>query len=129
MFSSNISCCRCLIPECERSGAPDFSPQWILNAVPAQDSSFHNCLRFEPSPHSRTAGNVSCPKEWFNHSVAVSCSDHVYENHNTIVYDVSNFNSFNFFISCSCITTRYYFTHRLLVCLMNTKFVWLIIYV
>ncbi|XP_069358096.1 organic cation transporter protein-like [Maniola hyperantus] len=76
---------RCLIPECESSEAAEFSPTWILNAVPSNGDSFDNCLRFESI--NETVRNDECPAEWFNRTTSVGCSEYVYENTHTIVYD------------------------------------------
>ncbi|CAH2241429.1 organic cation transporter protein-like [Pararge aegeria] len=76
---------RCLIPECEGSEAAEFSPTWILNAIPASGSSFDNCLRFDSS--NGTPSRDECPAEWFNRKEHVGCTEYVYENTNTVAYD------------------------------------------
>ncbi|XP_045769445.1 organic cation transporter protein-like [Maniola jurtina] len=76
---------RCLIPECETSEAATFSPPWILNAVPEIDGTFDSCHRFKPA--GTTMRNDSCPAEWFITNVTIDCSEYLYENNNTIVYD------------------------------------------
>ncbi|XP_045769446.1 organic cation transporter protein-like [Maniola jurtina] len=76
---------RCLIPECETSAVTTFSPPWILNAVPEIDGSFDSCRRFKPN--GTTTRNDSCPAEWFIRNITIECSEYLYENVNTIVYD------------------------------------------
>ncbi|XP_045769740.1 organic cation transporter protein-like [Maniola jurtina] len=76
---------RCLIPECEGPESAEFSPAWILNAVPSNGDSFDNCLRFDSI--NETVRNEECPAEWFNRKTTVGCSEYVYENTHTIVYD------------------------------------------
>ncbi|XP_045769448.1 organic cation transporter protein-like [Maniola jurtina] len=76
---------RCLIPECETSEGAIFSPPWILNAVPEIDGSVDSCRRFKPA--GTTTRNDSCPAEWFIRNVTIECSEYLYENVNTIVYD------------------------------------------
>lgn len=79
---------RCLIPECESLEAVDFSPPWILNAVPANGNSVANCHRYETLNDSTTRTN-ECPAELFNRDVVIGCTDYVYENADTLVYHVS----------------------------------------
>ncbi|XP_034828935.1 organic cation transporter protein-like [Maniola hyperantus] len=76
---------RCLIPECETSEAANFSSPWILNAVPEIDGSFDSCHRFKPD--GSTTRNGSCPAEWFIRNITIECTEYLYENNNTIVYD------------------------------------------
>lgn len=76
---------RCVIPECEQDGVTEFSPDWILNAVPVSGSSFDNCVRF---PNVTSRGG-HCPAELFDRNRTVVCEKFVYENTNSIVYNVS----------------------------------------
>ncbi|CAH2241428.1 organic cation transporter protein-like [Pararge aegeria] len=84
IFSTARINTRCLIPECEGTEAADFSPAWIANAIPTSDSSNASCLRYAST--NATARISTCPAEWFNREVTISCSDHVYENTDTLVY-------------------------------------------
>ncbi|CAH2241426.1 jg15623 [Pararge aegeria aegeria] len=79
---------RCYIPECEGQDARQFSPPWILNAVPASGSSFDSCRRFYPI-NSSNSMTEDCPNEKFNRQRIVNCEEYVYENTNTAVYDFS----------------------------------------
>ncbi|XP_034828938.1 organic cation transporter protein-like [Maniola hyperantus] len=85
LFSTGRINTRCLIPECEISEAANFSQPWILNAVPEIDGSFDSCHRFMPT--GSTTRNGSCPAERFIRNVTIDCSEYLYENNNTIVYD------------------------------------------
>ncbi|XP_063622321.1 organic cation transporter protein-like [Cydia splendana] len=78
---------RCLIPECESSDQPaEFSPSWILNAVPASGSSFDGCQRFA-NVSAGGGSSATCPADLFDRDTLVDCEEHVYENTDTIVYD------------------------------------------
>ncbi|XP_052741133.1 organic cation transporter protein-like [Bicyclus anynana] len=77
---------RCLIPECEGTVATEYSPPWILNAVPGSGSSFDNCLRFDSA--NSTSRSDECPAEWFNRQKKIACAQYVYENTHTVVYDI-----------------------------------------
>ncbi|CAH2047625.1 unnamed protein product, partial [Iphiclides podalirius] len=78
---------RCLIPECEDAGdGTEFSPPWILNAVPgASISSFDGCQRY---PNVTAAARLdTCPADLFDRSRVVNCEEYVYQNKDTVVYD------------------------------------------
>ncbi|KOB58080.1 Organic cation transporter, partial [Operophtera brumata] len=74
---------RCHIPECDTEDA-EYSPDWILNAVPSSGSSLDNCQRYG---NSSISAQGACPAELFDTSVLLPCQEHVYENTNTVVYD------------------------------------------
>ncbi|XP_052749988.1 organic cation transporter protein-like [Galleria mellonella] len=81
VFTTSRINTRCLIPECD-AAEPEFSPSWILNAVPDTSSS---CQRY---------GNVSavatvdtCPAELFDTSTLLDCEERVYENTHSVAYD------------------------------------------
>ncbi|KPJ16068.1 Organic cation transporter protein [Papilio machaon] len=77
---------RCLIPECEGGDAIDFSPPWILNAVPGSSSgSFDSCQRF--ANVSALTRPDTCPASLFDRQRVVECEEFVYQNTDTIVYD------------------------------------------
>lgn len=90
-FDQSIFTTRCLIPECEESSEAVFAPPWILNAVPSSGESFADCLRFgnaSAAPAAAT-GTDTCPAALFDTSVELPCEQYVYENTQTVVYDVS----------------------------------------
>ncbi|XP_052741130.1 organic cation transporter protein-like [Bicyclus anynana] len=73
---------RCFIPECE-SSVVEFSPPWLVRAVPTTDGAAASCQRFQRANSTRDA----CTDASFDRSATVACSDYVYEANNTIVYD------------------------------------------
>ncbi|XP_030021072.2 organic cation transporter protein [Manduca sexta] len=77
---------RCLIPECEDQSTAVYSPDWVLNAVPATTSGFDNCNRYS---NRTTYVNTtdSCPANLFDTNTVISCRQYVYENQLTVVYD------------------------------------------
>ncbi|XP_063362771.1 solute carrier family 22 member 3-like [Cydia amplana] len=76
---------RCLVPECDDS-TPQFSPPWLLNAVPSAGHSFDNCHRF-PARIWNTSD--SCPADWFIRNSSVRCEEYVYEHKNSAYYEFS----------------------------------------
>lgn len=80
--------CRCLIPECENAAEAVFAPAWIANAVPSDGDSFDDCQRFA-NTSSAGASNDTCPATMYDSSVVLPCDEYVYENTQTVVYDVS----------------------------------------
>ncbi|KAI8422048.1 hypothetical protein MSG28_009947 [Choristoneura fumiferana] len=77
---------RCLIPECESERPGEFAPDWILNAVPADGSSFASCERFANGSVAVTDPG-SCPANIFDRDTVLDCESFVYENTYTVVYD------------------------------------------
>ncbi|XP_045499393.1 organic cation transporter protein-like [Colias croceus] len=77
---------RCFIPECETREFQEFSPEWVLNAIPASGSSFDNCQRY-PNVTIATGPNDTCPKDFFDRNNVVPCEEFVYENTHSVVYD------------------------------------------
>lgn len=89
---------RCFIPECE-SASPEWYPAWAYTAIPTEPGSdtLDNCQRYAtlnssmPAPVDVTSApvDITCPASIFNQSRTENCQDYVYENTDTIVYDVS----------------------------------------
>lgn len=100
VFSKYLYFSRCLIPECERRDQTEFSPYWLVNAIPSTDGSLDECNRFA-SVNSTDLGRIvesdTCSPEHFDRNTVEPCETYVYENTNTVVYDVSNKN-----ILCVC---------------------------
>ncbi|KAJ8724967.1 hypothetical protein PYW07_015925 [Mythimna separata] len=76
---------RCAVPECDGPN-PEYSPDWILNAVPATTSGFDNCNRYVNAT-SATSHDGLCPASLFDRDVIVPCDTYVHERINTMVYD------------------------------------------
>ncbi|VVC95869.1 unnamed protein product, partial [Leptidea sinapis] len=76
---------RCAIPECD-SNVPVYSPEWILNAVPATSSGFEDCSRFAPINITQFSRDT-CSADLFNRTNVIPCDGFVYERTNTVVYD------------------------------------------
>ncbi|XP_063362770.1 organic cation transporter protein-like [Cydia amplana] len=74
---------RCLIPECDDS-TPQFSPPWLLNAVPSPGSSFDNCHRFTTN---MSRSSDSCSADMFDRNSSVQCEEYVYEHRNSAYYE------------------------------------------
>ncbi|KOB51980.1 Organic cation transporter, partial [Operophtera brumata] len=74
---------RCLIPQCDTE-EPEYSPDWILNAVPGTEGSPDNCQRYGNS--SAVVPGV-CPAALFDQDVLLPCEEYVYETTDTVVYD------------------------------------------
>lgn len=85
---------RCHIQECD-AAEPEFNPSWLLSAIPGQSintGDFDQCNRFVNINSTTTFDNGAeevCPAHWFNQDQQKSCERHLYENTNTVVYDVS----------------------------------------
>lgn len=81
--------CRCYIPECENSTEQHLTPPWLAQAVPSTAHGHDNCHRYAASNSSPPTYSLdSCPSILFNHDIIEPCDAFVYENKNTIVYDV-----------------------------------------
>lgn len=76
---------RCAVPECDGPN-PEYSPDWILNAVPAAASGFDNCNRYV-NVTSVTSPDGLCPATLFDRDIIVPCDSYVYDRTNTMVYD------------------------------------------
>ncbi|XP_047990369.1 organic cation transporter protein-like [Leguminivora glycinivorella] len=70
---------RCLIPECESSG----DPNWLTIAIPQDGGFLDNCNRF----NSTLQGNTTCSADHFDRDVIMPCEEYVYENTDTVVYE------------------------------------------
>lgn len=80
---------RCLIPECDTPN-PDFSPWWLDKAVPITSTgALDGCQRYGSGNSSAMVVNGTCSPELFDIDIVLACDDYVYENTNTVVYDVS----------------------------------------
>ncbi|XP_075972824.1 organic cation transporter protein-like [Anticarsia gemmatalis] len=82
---------RCAIPECD-GPEPEFSPAWILNAVPTSTSTtsgFDNCYRYVNASESAVSSRASetCPATLFDTNTTTACESYVYQRTNTAVYD------------------------------------------
>ncbi|XP_028161575.1 organic cation transporter protein-like [Ostrinia furnacalis] len=79
---------RCRIPECgEYSKRNKFSPEWVLDAIPASNtipSGFENCERF-PSVGNGTLD--VCPAYLFDQDRTVGCDSFVYARSESVVYE------------------------------------------
>lgn len=81
---------RCHIPECDPE-EPEFTPNWLLNAVPGTSlGSFDNCQRFGNATAVPLESDV-CPATRFDRNQLKSCERHLYQNTNSVVYDVRYF--------------------------------------
>ncbi|KAJ8716899.1 hypothetical protein PYW07_003526 [Mythimna separata] len=76
---------RCLVPECDGPN-PEFSPKWVLNAIPASGSSFAACERYV-NISNPVAPDPTCPASLFDSSRTQECNGYVYENQLSVVYD------------------------------------------
>ncbi|XP_050677880.1 organic cation transporter protein-like [Leptidea sinapis] len=78
---------RCVIPQCDAAN-PEFSPTWILNAIPGtSDTNFENCERYVNLTSAVQQSDV-CPANWFDSNRREGCNDgYVYENTLSVVYD------------------------------------------
>ncbi|XP_063530034.1 uncharacterized protein LOC134741189 [Cydia strobilella] len=86
LFTLTKSRTRCLIPECEDTSAPDeFSPPWILEAVPRTGDSFDNCHRFPTINMSQMS--ASCAEILFDKKASVQCQEYVYEQKNSAYFE------------------------------------------
>lgn len=88
VFTTARTNTRCLIPQCESTDQSiNFSPPWILNAVPAAGSSFDGCQRFANiSTNDNANVSATCPASLFDTNNVFNCEEFVYENTNTVVY-------------------------------------------
>lgn len=85
---------RCHIPECDLE-QPEFTPDWLLNVVPGTSlASFDNCQRFS-NTSAATIGEGVCPAAWFNRDQLQRCERWLYQNTDTVVYDVSFYKQLN----------------------------------
>lgn len=76
---------RCAVPECDGPN-PEYSPDWITNAVPATASGIDNCNRYVNAT-SVISHDGLCPASLFDRDIIVPCDSYVYERTNTMVYD------------------------------------------
>lgn len=80
---------RCLIPECESEDHIKFNTSWLTNAIPiTSDSTIDSCRRYA-NVSSVSSLRDYCPGSLFNTQNVVPCDSYVYENTNTVVYEVS----------------------------------------
>lgn len=80
---------RCLIPQCDGSN-PEYYTPWVLNAIPGTSpTSFENCERYPNSTITDVDDLNTCPAVLFDQSRTEECQGYVYENTNSVVYDVS----------------------------------------
>ncbi|XP_022829592.1 organic cation transporter protein-like [Spodoptera litura] len=86
IFTAGSLPTRCAVPECDDPN-PEYSPQWILKAVPATESGFDNCRRFANVSSDVISSDELCPVALFDRDIIVPCDAYVYERTNTIVYD------------------------------------------
>ncbi|XP_063535088.1 organic cation transporter protein-like [Cydia strobilella] len=88
IFTTARTNTRCLIPECESTDQSiDFSPAWILNAVPAAGSSFDGCQRYANiSTNDNANVSATCPVSLFDTNKVINCEEFVYENTITVVF-------------------------------------------
>ncbi|KAJ2951334.1 hypothetical protein O0L34_g5735 [Tuta absoluta] len=90
IFSAAAIPHRCGISECgenAKNASEVFEPDWILNAIPATDTSqgFASCERFQHVGGYGSRDN--CPAELFNQSSTIQCDGFVYQRDNSVVYD------------------------------------------
>lgn len=79
---------RCLVPECEGDSPHQFSPEWLVNAIPATTSGFDSCQRYvNRTDISVNLPNETCPAVTFDRNITQPCGHYVYEKTNTVVYD------------------------------------------
>lgn len=86
IFTAGSLPTRCAVPECDGPN-PEYSPDWILNAVPATASGFDNCNRYVNITSSVIPPDGVCPASLFDRDIIVPCDSYVYDRTNTIVYD------------------------------------------
>ncbi|XP_028040383.1 organic cation transporter protein-like [Bombyx mandarina] len=78
---------RCLIPQCD-SANPEFAPAWVLNAIPGTSpTSFDACNKYANSTNQPPVTEGTCPANLFDTSRTLACSDYVYEDQLSVVYD------------------------------------------
>ncbi|XP_046978850.1 solute carrier family 22 member 3-like [Vanessa cardui] len=77
---------RCAVPLCDQQ-PPDYSPEWILNAIPERSTGFEDCSRYATILNTTTLPNNTCSAELFNRSMIIPCDGFVYGRTNTVVYD------------------------------------------
>ncbi|KAI8422052.1 hypothetical protein MSG28_009951 [Choristoneura fumiferana] len=90
IFSAAAIPHRCRIPECGESatGNYEYSPGWILNAVPPASGSAAgpaSCERYVPL--GGTGSLTYCPANIFNQAATQECDSLIYERSNSVVYD------------------------------------------
>lgn len=78
---------RCAVPLCDDLHQ-EFSPEWVLNAIPATTGIFDDCSRYASVMNiSVTVQNGTCPASLFDRDNVIGCESYVYERTNTVVYD------------------------------------------
>lgn len=81
---------RCLVQQCENASNTEFAPFWLANALPSNGGSFESCKRFADNNLTYDISfNDSCPADLFDPYATLPCDKQVYENTQTVVYDVS----------------------------------------
>lgn len=84
---------RCTIPQCDAPNTTDFSPSWVLNAIPPlrnESDDFVNCERYVyiGGDAGDAPDGSRCPADWFDQSRTESCEEgFVFERTNSVVYD------------------------------------------
>lgn len=86
---------RCEIPECDSNVKPEFSPQWLRNAVPFDQGQPKSCSRYQyyqnETRNTFVNDSVSsdCPIDNFDHGKVEICDKFVYKSPEiTISHDV-----------------------------------------
>ncbi|XP_052133661.1 organic anion transporter 3-like [Frankliniella occidentalis] len=69
---------RCLIPECETADAAAYAPPWLPEAIPVNDGSPEECVRFVHN-NSSSDGNGTCSADLFDTTRTERCGAWVYE--------------------------------------------------
>lgn len=77
---------RCAVPLCDQQ-APEYSPNWILNAIPDTSTGFEDCFRYAPLSNTTKFPNEICPADLFDRNTIIPCEGYVYGRTNTVVYD------------------------------------------
>ncbi|XP_045459848.1 organic cation transporter protein-like [Melitaea cinxia] len=77
---------RCAVPLCDQQ-APEYSPNWILNAIPETSTGFEDCFRYATLSNTSKFPNEICPADLFDRNTIIPCEGYVYGRTNTVVYD------------------------------------------
>ncbi|CAH2091896.1 unnamed protein product [Euphydryas editha] len=77
---------RCAVPLCDEQ-VPEYTPNWILNAIPETSTGFEDCFRYAHILNTTTFPNNTCPAELFDRNTIIPCEGYVYGRTNTVVYD------------------------------------------
>ncbi|XP_072941815.1 organic cation transporter protein-like [Epargyreus clarus] len=77
---------RCAIPQCDGPN-PEYSPEWVLNAIPATSTGFDECRRYANATTDEQFTSGVCPASLFDRNTTIGCESYVYERINTVVYD------------------------------------------